>query len=356
MTGKPDSAPAPTRGRSTGITVLAVLALFYTLYFARGFLLPVTFALLLNFLLNPAVRALVRIRIPSTLAAGLVVLTLVGLSGIGVYELAGPVQRMAEDAPVTVATAQRKLRSVIKPITQMTAQVESVTTATAGSASKPAEAVMRGPSVASQLFGSTQRFLAGALEAAILLFFLLAAGDLFVDKLIKALPYVRDKRKASEIARATETSISIYLLTAAAVNLVEGAVVAGAMYLLGMPHAVLWGALVALLEFIPYLGPLVMVGLLGVAALTTFPDVGHALLVPATFLVINTVQANLVSPLLLGRRLALHPVAVFVSLAFWFWIWGVPGAFIAVPLLATFKIFCDHIDALAGVGEFLSAR
>ena len=145
-------------------------------------------------------------------------------------------------------------------------------------------------------------------------------------------------------------------MTAAAVNLVEGAVVAGAMYLLGMPHAVLWGALVALLEFIPYLGPLVMVGLLGVAALTTFPDVGHALLVPATFLAINTVQANLVSPLLLGRRLALHPVAVFVSLAFWFWIWGVPGAFIAVPLLATFKIFCDHIDALAGVGEFLSAR
>lgn len=357
MTDKPDSTPMQAQGRSTGITVLAVLAVLYTLYFARGFLLPVTFALLLNFLLNPAVRALARLRIPSSLAAGLVVLALVSVSGLGVYELASPVQRWAADAPVTVATAQVKLRKVIRPIARMTAQVESVTTtATGGAMSKPLEAVVRGPSVASQLFGSTQRFLAGALETAILLFFLLAAGDLFVDKLIKALPYVRDKRKASEIARATETSISTYLLTTAAVNLVEGVLVAGAMYLLGMPNATLWGALVVLLEFIPYLGALVMVGILGVTALTTFSDVGHALLVPATFLVINVLQANLVSPLLLGRRLSLHPVAVFVSLAFWFWIWGIPGAFIAVPLLATFKIFCDHNDALAGIGGLLGAR
>lgn len=121
-------------------------------------------------------------------------------------------------------------------------------------------------------------------------------------------------------------------------------------------NAALWGALVILLEFIPYLGALTMVAILGAAALATFPDVWHALLVPATFLAINLVQANLVSPILLGARLALNPVALFVSLAFWFWIWGIPGAFIAVPLLATFKIFCDHIDALAGVGEFLGAR
>jgi predicted PurR-regulated permease PerM len=355
VSGASPSDDTTARVGSTGITVLAVLALFYTLYLARGFLLPVTFAVLLAALLNPAVRALARFRLPAPAAAGLIILVLVGMGGLGVYELSGPVQRWAGNAPETLQTAQRKLRSILRPIARVTAQVESVTNST-GETEKPVEAVVRGPSLVARLFGSTQRFLAGALEVLILLFFLLAAGDLFLDKLIKALPNVRDKQKAFAIAHETEALISIYLLTAAAVNVVEGAVVAGAMYLLGMPNAALWGALVVLLEFIPYLGALAMVGILGAAALATFPDVGHALLVPATFLAINMIQANLVSPFLLGRRLALNPVAVFVSLAFWFWIWGIAGAFIAVPLLATFKIFCDHIDALASVGEFLDAR
>jgi predicted PurR-regulated permease PerM len=194
------------------------------------------------------------------------------------------------------------------------------------------------------------------LEVLILLYFLLGAGDLFLQKLIKVLPNLGDKRKAVQIARETESSISTYLLTAASVNVAEGLVVAGVMYLWGMPSPALWGALVAVLEFIPYLGALAMVVILGVAALTNFDSVGHAMLVPASFLLINVVQSNLVSPVLLGHRLALNPVALFIGLAFWFWIWGISGAFIAVPLLATFKIFCDHIESLASVGEFLGER
>ena len=85
----------------------------------------------------------------------------------------------------------------------------------------------------------------------------------------------------------------------------------------------------------------------------TFDHVGHALLVPASYLAVNTLQSQFISPLVLGRRLTLNPVAIFVSLVFWWWIWGVPGAFIAVPLIATFKIFCDHIEVLAPIGEFL---
>jgi predicted PurR-regulated permease PerM len=341
-----------SRDRPAGITILVVLAVFYTLYVAGVFLLPITCALLLAFLLSPAVRALTRVRVTSPFAAGLVILAVFGTGGIGVYALSGPVQRWTANAPETLATAEGRLRRILKPIERVSAQVQSAASGAAGSG-QPVEAVAPRSDVVSQLFGSTRRFLAGALEAVILLFFLLSAGDLFLDKLIKGLPNVRDKRKAFEIARETEAAISTYLLTAAAVNVVEGAAVSGAMYLLGMPNAPLWGALVALLEFIPYLGALTMVGILSVAALATFPDVGHALLVPGTFLVINLIQVNLVTPQLLGHRLALNPVALFVSLAFWFWIWGIPGAFIAVPLLATFKIFCDHIDALAGVGAFL---
>lgn len=110
------------------------------------------------------------------------------------------------------------------------------------------------------------------------------------------------------------------------------------------------------LEFIPYLGALTMTVILAIAALTTFDSIGHAMLVPASFLIINIVQGNFISPLLLGHRLALNPVAIFVGLAFWYWIWGIPGAFIAVPMLAVFKICCDHIESLAAFGEFLGKR
>ena len=148
----------------------------------------------------------------------------------------------------------------------------------------------------------------------------------------------------------------MYLITALSMNVAEGIVVGVVLHLLGMPNAVLWGALVVFLEFIPYLGATVMTLILAIAALTTFDSVGRALVIPGAFLAINLVQAQLVSPLLFSMRLTLNPVALFVGLAFWWWIWGIPGAFIAVPLMATLKIVCDHIDALAPIGEFLGQR
>jgi len=350
------------RSRSIGITILVVLALLYTLYFARDFLLPIAFALLLNFLFSPVVRSLARFHVRPPLGAAVVVLGLLGLTGLGVYELASPVQELASSAPQTLASAQGKLRKLLRPLERVSKTAEQVESAASGVGGVGAptprtrEVVVRQPSLISRIFGTTQRFLADALEVIVLLYFLLAAGDLFLQKLIKVLPNLQDKHKAVEIARATESSISTYLLTAASVNVGEGIVVAGAMYLLGMPNAALWGALAALLEFMPYLGAFTMTVVLTIAGITTFDNVGHALLVPASFLLINMVQANLVSPVFFGHRLALNPVAIFVGFAFWWWIWGIPGAFIAVPLLATFKIFCDHIESLASVGEFLGMR
>jgi predicted PurR-regulated permease PerM len=358
MSAPTGSRMEPRSGPSRAITVIAILAVLYTLYFAREFLLPITLALLLTFLLSPAVRALARRRVPLPVASALVLVGLFGVAGLGVYELSGPMQSWVTNAPETLAKAQTRLRRLLVPIRKMTSTAEQMESAAGGVAGSdtPPVVVVKGPTVVSRFFGSTQRFLAAALEVTILLFFLLAAGDLFLQKLIKVLPNLRDRRKAIEIARETEASVSIYLLTTAAVNLVEGTIVAGAVYLLGLPNAPLWGALVAVFEFVPYLGAVGVLVVLSVAALATFDDVGHALLVPGSYLVINLIQANFVGPLLLGQRLELNPVAILVSLAFWFWIWGIAGAFIAVPLLATFKICCDHIEALAPVGEFLGRR
>jgi predicted PurR-regulated permease PerM len=349
----------PANPRSLGITVLAVLAVFYTLYLARAFFLPIAFALLFDFLFRPAVRGLARFRVPLPVGAALVVLGLIGLGGLAVYGLSGPVQTWAEHSSETVATAQRRLRRLLQPLQRVTKtaqQVESAAGGVAGGAPEAPEVVVRGPSIVSRLFGSTQRFLAAALEVLILLYFLLAAGDLLLQRLVRGLPRLRDRQKAVEITRATESSVSTYLLTAAAVNLIEGVVVTGVMYLVGMPNAPLWGALVFVLEFIPYLGAVTMTVILTIAALATFDEVGRALLVPAAFVTINLIQANFVAPFLLGRRLALNPVALVISIAFWFWIWGIPGAFIAVPLLATFKILCDHVETLAPIGEFLGRQ
>jgi predicted PurR-regulated permease PerM len=128
------------------------------------------------------------------------------------------------------------------------------------------------------------------------------------------------------------------------------------MYLVGMPNPFLWGALVTCLEFIPYIGALTIIAILTIASLTVFDSVGHALLVPGTFVALNLIQGNLVGPLVMGHRLSLNPVAIFVGVAFWWEIWGIAGAFLAVPVLASIKIVCDHVEPLHGVAEFLGQR
>lgn len=345
------------RSRSVEATLLTVLAVLYTLYIARGFLIPIIFALLLNFLLSPLIRRLTRFHVNPPFGAAIVVTLLVTAIGGGVYQLAGPAQRWIATAPQAFGKAEGKLRGIIRPMQQVQKNVEQAANAVGGPTDKAPEVfVQSGPTLSSRLFGTTQRIVAALLEIFILLYFLLAGGDLFLQKLIKVLPHFSDKVKAVEIARATESTVSAYLSTTLLLNVMEGALVAVVLWLLGMPNVLLWGALVACLEFVPYLGGATAVLILLVAGLTTFDALGHALLIPGSFLAINLFQSNLVSPLLLGHRLTLNPVAIFIGLAFFFWIWGVPGAFLAVPVLATFKIFCDNIVSLAAIGEFLGQR
>jgi predicted PurR-regulated permease PerM len=351
-----DAVESP-RGRSIEVTILTSLALLYTLYFAREFLIPIAFAVLLNFLLSPLIRRMVRVHIKAPIGAAIIVLVLIAAVVEGGYQLSGPAQRWAMTAPESFARAEQKVRSIIRPVQQVTQRVARAADAVGAQSDRAQSVVVQsGPSISSRVFGTTQRIAGGLVEVFILLYFLLAGGDLFLQKLIKVLPHFGDKVKAVEIARATEAAVSAYLSTTLLINVVEGAVVAGVLWLLGMPNVLLWGALVACFEFVPYLGAFAVVVVFSVAGLTTFDEVPRALLVPGSFLAINLLQANVVAPMLLGHRLTLNPVAIFIGLAFFFWIWGVPGAFLAVPLLASFKIFCDHIESLAAIGEFLGQR
>jgi predicted PurR-regulated permease PerM len=339
--------------RSIAITGLFVLGILYTVYFARAILLPIVIAILLDFLLSPVIRGLKRVRIREPLGAALIILVLLGVLGGGVYSLAEPAQAWMARAPESLERLQTRLREIRRPVEQVTRTAEQVEAATEVSKRGPPEVVVRGPRLSERLFGSTQAFVAGALETLVLLYFLLAVGDLFLQKLIRVLPQFKDKKMAVAIARETEASISTYLFTVTLVNLALGTAVTLVMLAVGMPNPMLWGALAALAEFIPYLGSTTLLATLTLAGLVSFPSVSHALLVPGSYLAVNVVQSNFITPVLLGRRLTLNPVAILVGLIFWWWIWGVAGAFIAVPLLATLKIFCDHIESLAPIGEFL---
>jgi len=339
--------------KTSGIVILALTAIFAVLYLGKQVFLPIALAVILKFLFNPVVRWLGRFRLTPPFAALVVLVGILALLVAGGIRLSTPVQDWLGRAPKTLEQAGRRMRAVLRPVEQVNQAAEQVHDATSPGTSGPQEVVIRGPRLSEQLFGQTTLLVVGIAETLLLLYFLLASGDLFLLKLIRVLPALGDKKKAVAIARETEASISAYLGSLFLLNLGLGVFVALAMWGLGMPNPLLWGVAAALLEFLPYLGAMAMMVILTVVALVTFPDLGRALLVPAVYAGINLAQSNILSPMLLARRLTLNPVALFAGLLFWYWIWGVAGAFLAVPMLAALKILCDHVERLAPVGEFL---
>jgi predicted PurR-regulated permease PerM len=341
--------------RHVALVGLFVLAVFYTLHLAQAFILPIVLAVLLDFMLSPVVRALKKRRIPEPLGAGLVMLGLVGALGAGVWYLAGPAADWIARAPQSAATVQRKLetmRGSVEQVTKAAEQVEKATQVTA-SDDRTRQVEIKGPSLSQQLFGGTASLLSAATVVLFLTYFLLAVGDLFLQKLVAVLPQFKDKKTAVSIARETEAQISVYLFTSTLINIGVGVVTAVAMWLVGMPNAALWGVVAAVLNFVPYVGALVNMVILALAALVTFDSVSRALLVPAVFFGINLIEGNLVTPMILGRRMRLNTVALFIGFVFWWYIWGVAGAILAVPMMAALKIVCDHIESLTPIGEFL---
>jgi predicted PurR-regulated permease PerM len=341
--------------RSTALTGVLILMVFYTLYFARSLVLPIVLALLFNLLLAPLVRSLKKyFRIPEPLSAVVIVTAALAGVGYGVYQLSDPAADWVAKAPQSLREVQSKLRALREPVEQVqkaAEQVQDITTPAPGGGEETV--VVQGPGLISTIVSHTQSLLANVVLVVALTYFLLASGDLFLRKLVRVLPNFSDKKRAVEIFHRVEDDVSSYLFTITLINAGLGAVTAFALYLLGMPNVVLWGVMVALMNFIPYIGAAVNLVILTLVALVTFDDIGHALLIPVTFLTLTTLEGQFITPTILGHRLTLSPVVVFVGLIFWVWMWGVVGAILAVPILAVIKIFCDSFESLAPIGEFL---
>jgi predicted PurR-regulated permease PerM len=340
--------------RSVALTGLFILAIFYTVYFLRAVLLPIVLAWLLSYLLRPIVRTLSRIKIPPLLGAALILLALLSIVTLGVSALAVPASGWLAKAPSGLQELQHKLMPMKRSIAQMAkagGEIEKL--ATPDSSSKAAVEVRRHP-ITETLYMRTPEFISSMILLVILLFFLLAYDGVFIGKLIKLLPSFSDKKRAVSIAQDIESQVSRYLLTVTIINCCLGIAVGTTVGLLGLPNPVMWGVMVAILNFVPYLGALTGIICMTIGAILSFDSLSYALIFPAVYLGFGALEGNFITPWVMGRSLTLNPVLILLSLVFWGWMWGIAGVIIAVPILAAFKIFCAHIKPMEPLAEFLS--
>jgi predicted PurR-regulated permease PerM len=351
-----DLLQQPFDVRSVALSGLFLLAIFYTMYFVRSLLLPIVLALLLSYLLRPIVRGMAKAKVPPLIGAALLLLSLVGLIGYGVSFLAAPAAGWLEKAPYSLQQLQQKLLPFKKPmekVAQASGAIENLT-ATDNQQSKTPTVEVKEHPLTDRLMVQTPELIVSALTMLILLYFLLGYDGVFLAKLIKLMPTLSDKKRAVSIANEIEAQVSRYLFTVTLINCALGFAVGTTVGLLGLPNPVMWGAMVALLNFVPYLGALTGIICMTLGAVLSFDSLSYALLFPASYFILATLEGNFITPMVMGRSLTLNPVLVLLSLTFWGWMWGITGVILAVPILAAVKIFCSHIKPMEPLAEFIS--
>ncbi len=354
-----DLLARPFDVRSVSMTGLFLLALFYTMFFLRSLLLPIVLALLLSYLLRPIVRGLAKIKISTHLGSALLLLSLVGALGYAVSFLAAPAAGWLEKAPYSMHQLQQKLMPLKRPmerVAQASGAIENLTAAPtpATTQQKTQTVEVKQHPLADSLMSQTPEILISALTMLILLYFLLAYDGVFLAKIIKLMPTLSDKKRAVSIAHEIEGQVSRYLFTITVINCCLGLAVGLTVGLLGLPNPTMWGVMVAVLNFVPYLGAFVGIVCMTLGAVLSFNSFGFALIFPGSYLLLASLEGNFITPMVMGRSLTLNPVLVLLSLTFWGWMWGIVGVILAVPILAAFKIFCAHIKQMEPLAEFMS--
>jgi len=348
--------------QSWALAGLFALALFVALYVARAVVMPIVMALILSLIFAPIVRLLARGHIPQGLSAALVLITLMGALGTGIYYLAEPAQNWLEKSPKTLNQLGKKLSHFTEPVQQVsiaTEQVAMMSTAIAGTNDKGRKSnvvTLKSATPMESLINAVQRFALALVSVLVLFYYFLASGDQFIRKVVSVTPDAENRKRAVDIAQQIEREVSTYLLTVTLINIGLGTAVGLALWGLGVPNPALWGVMVGLLNFIPYIGDFASFITLTLVGLLSFDEVGRALAVPLTFYVLTALEGYFVTPQLLGLRLRLSPVAIIVSVLFWGWLWGLCGALLAVPILVAVKTFCDRVDSLKVFSPFLSDR
>jgi predicted PurR-regulated permease PerM len=341
-------------GNSIATMGLFVLAIVAVLYVAAPLLIPIAFAGLISLLLSPAVRLMSRWRIPTKIGAMMLVVAMVVAVVAALSNLAGPANQWLNDAPTSIRELQKQVlasREHLENIQELADEVDQLKTT--ASANKPQAVVVTGPTVVESLVGGLPA-LATFLGIVIFLsYFLLASGDQLLRRATRCGRTWSDRRCIVTIARQVQSDLSRYLRTVTIINIALGISTATTMYALDVPNPLLWGVMAGLLNFAPYVGALVSATILTLVGLMTFSSLAAALSVPGAFLVLTILEGQLLTPAIVGRRMSLGPTIVFLSVITWGWLWGVAGALMAVPIVTTLKVVCDHVPKLKPVGHFL---
>lgn len=352
----------PMRVHSRGIRLLSFLAIVYTLFLARSFFIGVAFALILKIAMAPMVRGLARLRIPPAIGAGIVLLAVCGAVGVTVTRLAEPAGVWVSDLPRKVEQIRLKLRPMHLTASKVSALSEGVEALSdevgeltnGRDQGRPLEVrIAPTASVLARLSHGVWSLAGDLLITMVLLYFLLATDDSFLRKLVEVLPRLRDKKLAVETVRAIESRVSHYLLTVGLINIGLGVVLTLAFAALKLPNPALWGAMAALLNMVPYLGSMLGIGIVACVSLLSHDAWQAIVAAPLAYLLATSIEGMLVTPMILGRSLTLSPVAIFLWLLLWTMLWGIPGALLAVPMLAAVKIVCENIPSLRPFGVFL---
>jgi predicted PurR-regulated permease PerM len=349
--------PLPSDPRTFFLGGLFALGVLAALYVASSVILPVVFALVLNLLLQPGVRLLGRLHLPRPVGALLAVLLVIGAIVGLVAALSVPAATWAERLPEGIPRLEAHLQVMKGPIQalqKVIQQAEQVADAPPSRGS--IVSVRRDLGITGALFAGTRSVLDGLFTTVLVLYFLLVAGNIFLRRIVEILPTFGNKRQAVDISQQIQEDISAYLVTITAMNAAVGVTTAVAMYLCGLGDPLLWGTTAFLLNYIPILGPLFGVCIFVLVGMLSFESLWWALLPPALYFGIHLVEGESLTPMLLARRFTLNPVLIILSLVFWFWMWGMLGAILAVPMLAILKIISDRLRPLKALGHFLEGE
>jgi predicted PurR-regulated permease PerM len=381
-----DLTAQPSTVRLVLFSMLA-LAVLYTLYAARSLFVPMVLALMFSLLLSPLVSELKRIHIPRPISSALLICMLCVPFVALVIQLAEPAQKWLGKLPELSVQVTEQLADLDGSATVDATPPPVVAVVPeqkkrfdffglfADDAPEPAPAAAQAippePVEDSALMEGVKQ---GGVEALlslvsatpfiitqfgiwlILVLFLLIFGPGLYDNVINLMPMIRDKRRAALLVGRLRQELSRYILTVTLINAGFGAVVGFALWWLGVEDAVLWGALVALLNYAPYVGPAIVIGILCIAGTVQYGFEWHALMPPAVYLGINLVESQYLTPTLLGQNMRLNPLILIVWLVIWGWLWGTVGALLAVPLLVCMKLVASQLDVLPRLVELTESQ
>ena len=352
------------------LAVLAVIAVVLLLQFASPVFIPVVVALLISYALSPTVWSLQRRGIPPAFGAGIVLLLLLVMLGLGTYKLTGQIGAIVDQVPMAAQRIRSRLQEnrttsggVVEKVQRAAKEVDKTaaeaTPDTASSTPRVTKVEVVQPTFNMMSYVYTGgmtvlSFLGQFFLVLFLVYFFLATGDLYKRKLVKiAGPTLSEKKLTvqilDEINRQIESFMRVQVLTSVLVAVATSLM----LWWFGLQQYVVWGLLAGIFNSIPYLGPLVVTGGLGIVAFMQFDNVMTTLMICGGAFVITSLEGFLLTPALMSRASRINSAAIFTGLLFWSWVWGVWGTILAVPMLMMIKAVCDHIEDLQPIGELL---